>query len=178
MKTPKIDISKLLSQINSFGDDAKRGAVAITNLTAKNIVSNAQQRVPVDMGQLKQSIGNTDATINLNRSVIFANTNYAANVEFGTGSKVKVPSGFEKLASKFKDKGVGNFDDFLDSIREWCKRKGIDQKLAYVIASSILKRGIKPQPYFIPSYLIGIASYQKKILKFIEVETKKYNSKK
>jgi hypothetical protein len=134
--------------------------------------------VPVDMGQLKQSIGSTKASIELNRSVIFANTNYAANVEFGTGSKVKVPSGFEKLASQFKDKGIGNFDDFLDSIREWCKRKGIDEKLAYVIASSILKRGIKPQPYFIPSYLIGIASYQKSITKFLEREAKKYNSKK
>jgi hypothetical protein len=106
MKTPKIDINRLLNQINSFSDDSQRLAVAITNSTAEDIVSDAQQRVPVDIGQLKQSIGKTTARIIYNKSFIFANTPYAAFVEFGTGGKVVIPKGFEALASPFKGKGI------------------------------------------------------------------------
>jgi len=178
MKTPKINVSKLLNQINSFGNDAKRMAVGITNSTADSIVADAKQRAPVNFGQLRSSIAKTEATIQLNRSLIFSNAPYSAFVEFGTGTKVKIPAGFEKLASEFKGKSAGNFDDFLDSIRDWCKKKGIDQKLAYIIAVSILRTGVKPQPYFIPAYLIGVASYAKKLSKSIEIETKKYNAKK
>jgi len=178
MKTPKINIGKLLNQINSFGNDAKRMAVAITNSTADSIVADAKQRAPVNFGQLRLSIAKTDATIQLNRSLIFSNAPYSAYVEFGTGTKVKIPAGFESLAAKYRGKGGGSFDNLLDNIRDWCKKKGIDEKLAYPIAVSILRTGIKPQPYFIPAYLVGVASYAKKLSKSIEIETKKYNAKK
>jgi HK97 gp10 family phage protein len=178
MKTPKINISNLLKQIDSFGNDAKRMAVAITNSTADSIVADAKQRAPVNFGQLRLSIAKTDATIQLNRSLIFSNSPYSAYVEFGTGTKVKIPAGFESLAAKYRGKGGGSFDDLLDNIRDWCKKKGIDEKLAYPIAVSILRTGIKPQPYFIPAYLVGVASYAKKLSKSIEIETKKYNAKK
>lgn len=147
MKTQKIDVSKLLKQIDLFGQDAKRMAVAITNSTADSIVAEAKQRAPVDLGQLRQSIGNTTATIQLNRSLIFANAPYAAYVEFGTGGAVSIPRGFEEIAAKFKGKGIKQIN-------------------------------IKPQPYLIPSYLIGLASYTKKLSKSLEIETKKYNAKK
>jgi HK97 gp10 family phage protein len=178
MKPTKIDITRLLKQIDSFGDDAKRMAVSITNVTAESIVADAKKKAPVNFGQLRLSIGKTNATIQSNRSLIFSNAPYSAYVEFGTGAKVKIPAGFEKLASEFKGKKGGNFDNFLDSIRDWCKKKGIDEKLAYIIAVSILKKGLKPQPYFIPAYLLGVNSYAKKLTKSLEIETKKYNAKK
>jgi len=178
MKTQKIDVRGVLKQIDSFGHDAKRMAVAITNTSAESIVADAKQRAPVNFGQLRLSIKNTEATIQLNRSLIYSNAPYSAFVEFGTGARVKIPAGFEKLAAEFKGKKGGNFDEFLDNIRDWCKRKGIDEKLAYIIAVSILKKGIKPQPYFIPAYLIGAANYVKKLSKSLEIEAKKYNAKK
>jgi HK97 gp10 family phage protein len=106
MKTPKINISKLLKQIDGFGVDAERLAVAITNSTAESIVSDAKQRVVVDLGQLRQSIGNTNASVGNNRSLVFANAPYAAYVEFGTGGEVSIPKGFNEIAIKFKGKGV------------------------------------------------------------------------
>jgi hypothetical protein len=182
MKTPKINIGKLLNQINSFGNDAKRMAVSITNVVAESIVTDAKERLTnnktVNFGQLRLSIAKTEATIQLNRSLIFSNAPYSAYVEFGTGTKVKIPAGFESLAAKYRGKGGGSIDNLLDNIRDWCKKKGIDEKLAYPIAVSILRTGIKPQPYFIPAYLVGVASYAKKLSKSIEIETKKYNAKK
>jgi HK97 gp10 family phage protein len=147
MKTPKINIGKLLNQINSFGNDAKRMAVAITNSTADSIVSDAKQKAPVDIGQLRQSIGNTNASIGNNRSMIFSNAPYSAYVEFGTGGKVSIPKGFENIAYPFKGKGIKKID-------------------------------IKPQPFLIPAYLIGSASYGPKLVKALERESKKYNAKK
>jgi len=147
MKTPKIDISKLLNQISNFGSDTKLIAVAVTNNTANDISGNAKQKAPVDLGQLRQSIGNTTATVANNRSLIFANAPYAAYVEFGTGGKVSIPKGFEQIAIKFKGRGIKEVN-------------------------------IRPQPYLIPAYLNGLASYAKDLIKLIEREAKKYNSKK
>jgi HK97 gp10 family phage protein len=106
MKTPKINISKLLNQIDSFGEDAQRLAVAITNSTADDMVADAYQKAPVDLGQLRLSIGHTTARVGYNKSFFFANAPYSAYVEFGTGGKVRIPSGFEELASRYKGKGI------------------------------------------------------------------------
>ena len=102
----KIDISKLLSQISAFGHDANRLAVAVTNETTQGMVTNAQLRVVVDLGQLRQSIGKTTARVGFNRSFFFANAPYAAYVEFGTGSGVIIPNGFSDMAAPFKGKGI------------------------------------------------------------------------
>ena len=147
MKTQKINISRLLKQINGFGVDANRMAVAVTNSTADSIVGDAKQRAPVDLGQLRQSIGNTTASVGNNRSLIFANAPYAAYVEFGTGGAVSIPKGFDQLAIKFKGKGIKQIN-------------------------------LRPQPYLIPAYLIGVAGYGKKLISVLQNETKKYNAKK
>ena len=102
----KINISKLLSQISAFGVDANRMAVAVTNETANEIANRSRSRVVVDLGQLRQSIGNTTARVGFNTSFIFANAPYAAYVEFGTGGPAIIPKGFEQLAEPFKGKGI------------------------------------------------------------------------
>jgi HK97 gp10 family phage protein len=147
MKPTKINIDKLLKQIDSFGDDAKRMAVSVTNETANNMVTDAKLKAPVNLNQLRLSIGKTTARIGYNKSFFFANAPYSAYVEFGTGGKVRIPKGFEELASKFKGKN----------------RKKIN---------------IKPQPFFIPAYLQNIPIYKKRLVKVLEIETKKYNAKK
>jgi HK97 gp10 family phage protein len=110
MKTPKIDISRLLKQIESFGVDAERQAVSITNETVNNMVTDAKLKAPVDMGQLRSSIGKTTARVGYNKSIFFANAPYSAYVEFGTGGPTIIPKGFEELASPFKGKGIRKRD--------------------------------------------------------------------
>jgi len=126
----KINISRLLSQIESFGQDANKVAVAVTNETTQGMVTAAQLRVVVDLGQLRQSIGKTLATINVNRSLFFANAPYAAYVEFGTGSGVNIPRGFSDMAAPFKGKGIRRRDygpkpffipSYLEGIQQYPK---------------------------------------------------------
>ena len=50
-----------------------------------------------------------------------------------------------------ENKGKGNFEDGLESIKDWCRKKGIDVKLAYVIFVNILNKGIEPQPFLYPA---------------------------
>ena len=106
MKIPKIDISRLLKQLDQFGNDGKRLAVAITNQTAENISNKARTRAPVDLGQLRQSVGNTKATLEINTSIIFANAPHAPYVNWGTGGLVDVEPMFTEIAILFKGKGV------------------------------------------------------------------------
>ena len=105
MKT-RIDISKLLKQIDAFGDDAKRMAVAITNSTAEDIANKAKIRAPTDISGLKQSIGKTTARLNFNKSIIFANAPYAPYVNWGTGGLVNVEAVFKDYAITFKGRGI------------------------------------------------------------------------
>jgi hypothetical protein len=130
----KINISKLLSQISAFGHDANRLAVAVTNETTQGMVTQAQLRVTsnnsIDKGQLRLSIGKTTARVGYNRSFFFSNAPYAAYVEFGTGSGVRIPNGFSEMAAPFKGKGIRRRDygakpffipSYLEGIQQYPK---------------------------------------------------------
>lgn len=107
MASPKVrGVPQLLNRLNKFGLDGRRLATAITNQTADNITNKAKVRCPVDLGQLRQSIGHTTARVAYNRSLVFATAPYAAYQNFGTGGFVNVPKGFEELAALYKGKGI------------------------------------------------------------------------
>lgn len=107
MKTQKVKgINKLLVQFSRFGEDGKRMAAAITNVTAEKVVAKAKLLAPVDLGQLRQSIGKTTARKNYNRSFVFANAPYAPYINWGTGGLVDVEPRFTELAITFKGKGL------------------------------------------------------------------------
>jgi hypothetical protein len=113
---------------------------------ANEFVNRAVQDAPVDQGVLKNSI--TFYQESLMNWKIVSGANYSAYVEFGTRSKVQVPSDVQDYASVFQGQGTGSAKSFFDSIKDWVKRKGIDEKAAYPIAISILRQGVNPHPYF------------------------------
>jgi hypothetical protein len=127
----KINISRLLSQISDFGHDANRSAVSVTNETTQSMVTAAQLRAVVGLsGQLRLSIGKTTARVGYNRSFFFSNAPYAAYVEFGTGSGVRIPNGFSEMAAPFKGKGIRRRDygpkpffipSYLEGIQQYPK---------------------------------------------------------
>lgn len=122
----------------------KKGALTL----AKLIAQDAQAGVPVDLGMLKASIGTAELE---NGAVVYVGEAYGAFQEFGTGIYVSVPPELAEEAQKFKGYKAGNSSDFIEEIRAWCVRHGIDERAAYPIAMSILRKGLKPQPYFYPA---------------------------
>ena len=136
-----------------------------------NVQRGAKSKAPKNFGRLAQSIAlNTDGLT----SDIVVGVSYGAYLEFGTGGKVSVPSGFQDFAAQFKGSKGGTFKEMVDALTEWVRKKGLagtysiktqkrtgkksargdeDREVAFRIALSILKHGIKPQPFLIPSFL-------------------------
>jgi HK97 gp10 family phage protein len=130
------------------------GVQAELKASALTIEKGAKRNAPVNFGRLRQSI--TSDTNGLSVSVD-VEAHYAPYVEFGTGGRVNT-QGFDDVANRFKGKGKGGaFKEMLEDLADWVKKKGIARgkdvkNVAYVIAVSILRKGIKPQPYLFPAY--------------------------
>ena len=138
----------------------------LLEINGRKIQLKARQRVGKDLGGLGQSI---HVDFPKHKAEISANVFYAFYREFGTGSKVIVPSGYESLAAEGKKLGKrGNWKQFIESIKDWCKRKGIDEKYAYPIALKIYRVGSEPKPFLIPSYEEGKVQFVKDLKKYLD----------
>lgn len=85
----------------------------------QNIQLKASLIVPVDKGKLKQSIKTDYKKNNGLTGTISVTEDYAPYVEFGTGSFVKVPKGFEDLAMSFFVNGKGRMKPQPFLIPSW-----------------------------------------------------------
>lgn len=72
------------------------------------IESEAASNVPVDTGALKQSIQSQPIKVTKNQITggVEVGADYAPYVEFGTGTRVKVPSELNAFAAQFKGDGI------------------------------------------------------------------------
>ena len=148
-------MKELESKLNNLSTALKVDVSDEINASALKIENQAKRLAPVNFGQLRNSIALTkDGDLTY---TVAANASYSAYVEFGTGPQVNVPTDFSSYALQFKGKGSGKFKDMVEALTLWVKRKGIgngknDKGLAYVIALSILKKGMRPQPFLIPAF--------------------------
>jgi hypothetical protein len=147
-----LDISGLKGveeAIKKIDTKASKGLSDEMSAAALNIEKSAKRMAPGNLGKLRQSI-NHDTGNSLFKSV-FSTVEYAPYVEFGTRGKTRIPAGFEAFAAQYKASGKGAKGAWK-AIEFWIKRKGIDPKLTFVIFRSIMRNGISPQPFMIPSY--------------------------
>lgn len=142
-------IKEVENAIKKIDAKATKGLSAELDTSSLNIQKMAARTAPGNLGKLKGSF-NIDISNQLFKSV-FSTVEYAPYVEFGTRGKVKIPSGFEQFAAQYKSSGQGAKGAWK-AIEFWIKRKGIDPKLTFVIFRSIMRNGIKPQPFMIPAY--------------------------
>ncbi len=167
-----IGADKVLKELAKFGDEAKGYVKSITAATALDISADAANKAPVNIGKLKQSINpqkETDYFWTVN-----VNADYGAFVEFGTGARVKVPQELSDVAIQYKGARGGSFSELIERIEEWCSQKGIEPQAAYIIAVSILKRGIEPQPFLYPAYVKGKRQYENDLKRALDSLKAKY----
>ena len=151
------NLSDVLKKLDALDAKVQEDVKNEISASALNIQSGAKRLAPVNFGQLRNSIYLKEQKVE--KGVVYtvgSNASYAPYVEFGTGGKVSIPRGFEELASGFKGKKAGTFKDMVQALTLWVKRKGIgggkDKSIAYAIAISILRNGMRPQPFLIPSF--------------------------
>lgn len=146
---------------------------AVFDNTAKEFVARAKRDAPKDTGFLTGDIDRRkEKELRYN---IFSSSRYAGYQEFGTKTFYTPIPGFEEIAASLKGPGSGSLADMKDNITQWVTRKGIlfkgmdIKQTAEVIMISILKKGIKPHPYFFKQ--VAIAEMQlEKDLKLIAEE--------
>lgn len=173
----KIDISgfdKALADVNSLATKAKQDVkVAFVDFGTK-VETDAKRLAPADEGKLRNSINSVYNATNMTVTITAA-SDYAAYMEFGTRKfaaqyVATLPQDWKTYAATFKGKGGGNFEQFIQAIMAWVRRKGIgadttksgnisssassldkQQQAAYWIALNILQNGVKPQPFLRPA---------------------------
>lgn len=175
-----IDFSDFTRAALDMGISIKKleeGIDTALNTAALEIEATAKRLAPKDMGAISQGISaNTNGRF---QKEITVNTPYAAYAEFGTGKYAAayastLPADWKTYAAQFKGKtGGGNFDQFLERIYQWAKRKQIGvtydiktrrktkvgkqsaettmRATAYFIAIRILQNGIRPHPFLFPA---------------------------
>ena len=182
MATITIDIKnvdKVLSDFKNLDEKIAKGLKDVINESALKIQSDAKRNAPVNLGNLRGTIylkefANNDGFV----YSVGSSATYAPYIEFGTPgtqskANLKIPSGYEEFASQFKGKSQGKFKDMLMALTEWVSKKGItgtysvktqrrtgskstqnkqNLSAAYVIAISILRKGLRAQPFLIPAF--------------------------
>lgn len=154
-------VNSVISELRAFGKDVEKLIDAETQAAAISIMTDAKKLAPKNFGKLAQSISNEKVKTSLYKVTV--NEFYGAYMEFGTGTKVKVPAEFAGIAESFKGKKQGTFKQGLEAIKVWCRAKGIDEKAAYPIFAKILGAGVNPQPFLYPAYVKGKKDYLKNL---------------
>jgi HK97 gp10 family phage protein len=94
-------IDSLKNTIQKLDEKLTKEVSNEINASSLKIQSDAKKLVPVDMGYLRNSIV-LDGELGALTYNVEARMPYAAYVEFGTGGKVSIPSGYEEYAALFK----------------------------------------------------------------------------
>lgn len=159
-------INQVLKQLRKQGKDIERIIDAETQAIAFQIEKDAKTRAPKNFGKLAQSI----STLKVEQSIykITVNELYGGYMEFGTGTKVRVPAEFKDISASLKGQKQGTYKEGLESIRVWCRAKGIDEKFAYVIFAKILGAGIEPRPFLYPAWVKGKKDYLDNLNKLLK----------
>lgn len=168
-------LDKVIKNLKTFGPDVMESAQHIVKAAAQDMVAEAVKRAPKDEG----GGGGISSSINMQQQgsdyVVNMQKTHGIYQEFGTKGKFKAPGFLGSYPARFKGKGTGTYQEALTALTGWVKRKGItgtysvktkrrtgnkatqekqNRQAAYLILRKILREGLKPQPYFFPSFLI------------------------
>jgi hypothetical protein len=148
--------SEVLSQFTEsvqtqIDEEVSLSAIEVRNKAIRNIT---RQGI-VDQGFLRSSM----VVVKQGRDYYVMNTAYYSPfIEFGTGVQINVPAEWTAYASSFKHTSRGTFEQFVQALVEWAKRKGIQvddddyENFAFWVAIKILQNGQEAKPFFYPAY--------------------------
>ena len=178
MATITIDIKGMTEALGKFDKYGKKVQAEIKDevgASALKIQSDAKKLAPVNLGTLRNTIYIVEQSVSQTKFMfsVGASAKYAPFIEFGTGGKVSIPTGYESYASQFKGKTGGTFKEMVLALTEWVQKKGIasgkqSKSAAYMIALSILRKGLRPQPFLIPAFEQERPKLKSRILNIIK----------
>lgn len=96
-------IDKLITELKNYSEKVNTDINNSVKAAALNVESRAKMDCPVDMGTLRASINTRPIKDDEGYGwEVFTPLEYAPYVEFGTGTRVSIPIGYEEYARQFK----------------------------------------------------------------------------
>lgn len=145
LKVKLTGFGELKKKLERAAKEVPHEVDAELSISAEDMRAGAIRDAPADQGLLRAEIQKTKVSF-LNYGT-FSNALYSGYLEFGTKSEVSIPAGLEEVANDLRGKTSSSLD-VKEAIFNWCKRKGIEERLWYPIFIKIMVKGIKPHPYF------------------------------
>jgi HK97 gp10 family phage protein len=179
-----IEVRGLKELEKKFGRFAKEAVQAVDmelHDAANEFANLAINAAPVDQGLLRQGI--SAKKVGKLEYETVSQAFYSAYLEWGTKSKVEVPADLQQYAQQFRG-SAGPKHDFFEMILAWVHRTGItarfstktrqrlkggqadkerEYQAARAIYYSILKHGIKAQPFFFKHRAVVYKNLQKRL---------------
>jgi len=160
---------------------ARKELKAELKITAGELRDAAKRDAPKDVTRLQNAISFKDT--GPLQFEVSAQTTYAAYLEFGTKTKVKVPHGLESIAIQFKGPAPGQGDP-ITALAGWLSRTGRNyapkkskhrnikpqslRSAAWGLFLYLMKVGINPQPYFFKQVEPSQNKLQQRLVNFIK----------
>jgi HK97 gp10 family phage protein len=96
-------IDKLITELKNYSEKVNIDINNSVKAAALNVESRAKMDCPVDMGTLRASINTRPIKDDEGYGYeVFTPLEYAPYVEFGTGTRVSILTGYEEYARQFK----------------------------------------------------------------------------
>ena len=149
---------EIQGELDAFGDDVEQEAKQL-------VASNSS-----DEGALLRSIHRVSGNLEVS---IVASIEHAAWIEFGTRKFAaayvnSLPQDWQTYAQQFRGSGTGSYQDFMQRLLGWMKRKGIEESAAYPIARKILRDGIRQRPFLYPAFTDNIPKLKERLKQVIK----------
>lgn len=95
--------------------------------------------------------------------------NYSAYIEWGTKTRVRVPSDLQAYAQQFKAQGAGA-GNAKKMIFAWMERVGVPKERQWITFLSIIIKGIRPHPFFFIQMPVVQAQLDKNVQTILNTE--------
>lgn len=138
-------LDKIIKKFGAIPKNVKEETDGVFAIAANDYVNRAVSDAPVDQGILKNEISSykeKDLTY-----VVVSGAEWSAFIEFGTRSRVQVPSDLTAYAAQFKGGGISG-KGAKQKIFDWCKRVGIPEEAWWSVFINVMTIGIHPHPFF------------------------------
>jgi hypothetical protein len=141
-----------ISGFKEFGDKMNKLATQwpglldnIAGEAAGKWATLADLSAPIDQGYLHNAVSSTPVSAGVWE--VTSPALYSPYMEWGTKTLVNVPSDLSSYASQFMG-GGGQGANVKQMIYEWVLRKGLAKSAQWPIFISIMRKGVRPHPFF------------------------------
>lgn len=146
----------LADKISKMSKEMQNNIQAELNAWADDVAADAKTTVASKSSNEGNLLNSIRPIYSKMSAAVVASTSYAAYIEFGTRKFAAayvagLPDTWQQMAQQAKGRGTGNFKDFIASLTEWARKKGIPEDMVYPIAKKIMIEGIRERPFLYPA---------------------------